>query len=201
MEQDNPTPPILSGNEKRLAQARNTRRNNAHKLKKGGGKPRKELKAQELRFCAHYAKSRSVLKAAIYAGYKFPNSCYELTRREAIKAQIAEETERNLAMIREEVDVAFAIDTEVVDATMMHILVNGKHEIARAKVGDSIYQRLGLINRGSSASATAAAGAAAQVVVDIKAQRLFLPDWRKEAIDAVKNGEQCTSNGEVQTSK
>jgi hypothetical protein len=89
----------------------------------------------------------------------------------------------------------YKIDIPLVDQTMVQILLSRElPAIARVKAGETIYRREGAIAP-SSVSVNAKAGAQAVAQNQLTAKRLYLPEWRKEAIRRVEADDERSQSG------
>lgn len=161
-------------------------------LNRRGRKTRTAVTAAEVTFCACFVLTGNVKQASLLAGYS-PWWGYELLKMPRVQPILREFEKRKKDEAWETTKDQIVLTRELLDELFIQRLVNMK---THPKVGDlpivkmfeTGYKRIGDIQP-TRITAEAKAGVSPQPP-QIYAKRLYLPEWRKQAIEKIQRAEQ-----------
>jgi len=173
---------------------------NPHNLLRGGKKPREILTPLEIDFCSFYAQTGRITLAGRYACIP-QNQTTQIFKRPLIQKTIAEFAEKFKSQALERDAQRLEERKEVTHREFVHRLQTMKtHKYrgddAAAKMCEIGFKSTGEI-QAARVTATAGAQAASIAQSGIYAKRLYLPDWRKEAIEKLQHDERRASGAAV----
>jgi phage terminase small subunit len=173
----------------------------ARNLNRRGKKTRTAVTGAEVDFCANFVMTGNVKQASLQAGYSAWWG-YELLKMPRIQPILREFERRKQDEAWDAAKDRIILTRELLDELFIQRIVNMK---THPKVGDlpivkmfeTGYKRTGDIQP-TRISAEAKAGATSQLA-QLYAKRLYLPDWRKEAIEKIQSAERQEQKPEITT--
>jgi phage terminase small subunit len=173
----------------------------ARNLNRRGKTTRTAVTAAEVDFCANFVLTGNVKQASLQAGYSAWWD-YELLKMPRIQPILREFERRKQDEAWDAAKDRIILTRELLDELFIQRIVNMK---THPKVGDlpivkmfeTGYKRTGDIQP-TRISAEAKAGATSRLA-QLYAKRLYLPDWRKEAIEKIQSAERQEQKPEITT--
>jgi hypothetical protein len=167
-------------------------------LNRRGRKTRTAVTAAEVDFCAYFVLSGNVKQASLQAGYSAWWG-YELLKMPRVQRVLREFEKRKQDEAWDTAKDRIVLTREFLDELFLQRLVNMK---THPKVGDLPIVKMfetGYKRTGDIQPARISAEARAGNISQLYAKRLYLPEWRKEAIERIKSTEREESGTELPT--
>jgi Terminase small subunit len=170
-------------------------------LSRRGRSTRTAVTAGEIAFCAYFVLTGNVKQASLQAGYSAWWG-YELLKMPRVQPILREFETRKRDEAWETAKSQIVLTRELLDELFIERLVNMKThpkvgDLAIVKMFETGYKRTGDI-QAARVTAEAKAGVSTQTP-QLYAKRLYLPEWRREAIEKIQKAEREASGIELGT--
>jgi Terminase small subunit len=167
-------------------------------LNRRGRKTRTAVTAPEVDFCAYFVLTGNVKQASLQAGYSAWWG-YALLKMPRVQPILREFEKRKQDEAWDTAKDRIVLTREFLDELFIQRLVNMK---THPKVGDLPIVKMfetGYKRTGDIQPARISAEAKAGNISQLYAKRLYLPEWRKEAIARIQSAERVESGTEPTT--